>query len=120
MLSEFTGLSEAAKKKGLKGQKMYYYIFFIATREDQRGKGLSSELIRKCQERARSEGVPAWLEATTENSQRLYARLGFQVVERMVLGKGVAAADGTQCKGGEGVPIWAMVWWPDESKKLES
>lgn len=120
MMSEFTGLSEKAKKKGLKGENKYFYIFFIATREDQRGKGLSSALIRKCQERARNKGLPVWLEATTEKSQRLYSKLGFELVERMVLGKGVAGPDGARLKGGEGVPIWAMVWWPDEPEKPDS
>lgn len=118
MLVEFTGLSEKAKKTGLKGEKRFYYIFFIATREDQRGKGLSSELIKNLKERAAKEALPIWLEATTEKSMSLYSRLGFEIVERMVLGKGVVGPDGMRKDGGNGVPVWAMVWWPE--KKEES
>jgi hypothetical protein len=39
MLSEYTGLTNAAKKKALKGQKKFYYVFFVGTRYDSRGRG---------------------------------------------------------------------------------
>jgi len=112
MLVEFTGLSDAAKKKGLKGQKLYYYVFFVATTKEARGKGLSSALLRKAQERGEKEGLPVWLEATTDYSMKLYSSLGFELVEPMVLGKGKVGSDGRPKKDGEGVTCYAMVWWP--------
>ena len=118
MLVEFTGLTETAKKKGLKGQKKFYYIFFIATRGDCQGRGLSSALIRKLQQQAAVEGSPIWLEATTPKSQKIYAKLGFEIIEKIILGKGVVGPDGKKTKDGEGVPIWAMVWWPESKKAL--
>lgn len=112
MLGEFGPQTDKMKAKGLKGAKRYYYVFFLATDEKARGRGLSSVLIREAQEMGRKEGLPVWLEATTAYSWRLYEHLGFETVDRVMLGKGVAAADGTQAKGGEGVPIWGMVWRP--------
>ncbi|KAK4541434.1 hypothetical protein LTR36_008035 [Oleoguttula mirabilis] len=115
MLGEYGRATDAVKAKGLRGQSRYYYVFFLATAESCRGQGLSSALIRCAQERARAEGVPLWLEATTEYSWGLYASLGFETVERVVLGEGVAAADGTREVGGPGVPVWGMVWWPEKA-----
>ena len=46
---------------------------------------------------------------------KLYERLGFEVVGDFILGKGKVNKDAVQCKGGEGVKAWGMIWWP---KKL--
>ncbi|RDL40766.1 Acyl-CoA N-acyltransferase [Venustampulla echinocandica] len=116
MLREFTPLADACKEKGLAGCKDYYYVFLVATREDARGKGLCSAIIRYWQETAAREGVPIWLEATTEHSMHIYSKCGFKIVEEMVIGKGKAGRDGKECVGGEGFKFWGMVWWPDEKK----
>jgi hypothetical protein len=47
MLAEFTPLADAAKAKGLKGEKRYYYVFFIGTKEDERSHGYAGSLIRR-------------------------------------------------------------------------
>ena len=39
MLSEFEPLTEAAKAKGLRKGEKYYYLFFVGTKEESRGKG---------------------------------------------------------------------------------
>jgi len=115
MLGEYEPLTDASKIKGLKGCKGYYYVFFLATREAARGQGLSSALMSKAQETARADGVPLWLEATTEYSWRLYQKLGFETIDVITLGKGRADAEGSQQKGGEGVSVWTMVWWPPKA-----
>ncbi len=74
--------------------------------------GLSQALIKRYQDIAQQERLPIWLEATTRYSSQVYAKLGFETVEEIVLGKGVAAGDGTKKKGGEGVKIWGMIWRP--------
>lgn len=114
MLGEYVPLADSMKAKGLRGWKRYYYVFYVATKEEERGRGLSSALLRQVQDGARREGLPVWLEATTVGSMRLYASLGFETVGQVTLGEGIASADGTQKKGGEGVPVWGMVWWPKQ------
>ena len=120
MLAEFTPLADAAKAKGLNGRKEYFYVFFLGTHPDARGQGLGSAIMREYQARAAKGGVPLWLEATTAYSMRLYERLGFKIVDEMVLGKGKVDADGFECKGGEGVTIWGMIWDVEEVKETAS
>lgn len=116
MLVDFQAQSNKAKKKGLGGRK-FYYLFFIATQQDQRGRGLTTKLIRQYQDIARKEGYPVWLEATTKHSRDIYEHLGFTEIAEMRLGKGSAAETGLVQKDGPGVPLWAMLWEPDNTKK---
>ncbi|KAF1811986.1 hypothetical protein P152DRAFT_474223 [Eremomyces bilateralis CBS 781.70] len=113
MISEFPSAVGPAKKKGLGNQKDFYYLFFIATDPDHQGQGLASAIIRVLQERAGKEGLPIWLEATTTKSRDTYQRLGFKEVEEVRAGKGKVNADGIREKDGKGVPLWAMIWWPE-------
>jgi len=112
MLLEFGPQSDDAKAKGLKNGEKYYYLFFIATKKEKRGKGLSTALIKRYQAIATEKGTPIWLEATTSYSRDIYKKIGFEIVSEMVLGKGKAAPDGTSMVGGEGVKVWAMLWRP--------
>lgn len=75
--------------------------------------GLGTNLLTHWLSKARSENLPVYLEATTARSHRLYLKLGFKDVEAVRIGKGKAAADGTYEKGGEGVPVWCMIWEPE-------
>lgn len=70
--------------------------------------------MKHYQEKAQAENLPIWLEATTPDSRNLYLSLGFQEIEEVILGKGKVMADGTPKTGGSGVPLYAMVWWPEE------
>lgn len=72
------------------------------------------------QEIARAANLPIWLEATTAKSRNLYLSLGFQEIEKITLGKGKVTADATPKKGGPGVSLWAMVWWPESLEKSTS
>ena len=42
MLFEYTPLADVAKAKALQKGEKYYYVFFVGTREESRGKGLES------------------------------------------------------------------------------
>jgi len=117
MLGEFEPLTGKCKAKGLKGRKDYYYVFFLGTATSCRGQGLCSTIVKQYQQKAEKENKPLWLEATTEYSMKLYAKLGFEMVDEILLGKGKVGADGLQMKGGEGVKIWGMVWWPGEREE---
>lgn len=123
MLGDYQSRAHAAKRKGLsrqdgKGLVDFYYLFFISTKVEERGKGLSSALIRRFQGKVRAEGKGRvlWLESTTENSRKLYEKCGFTIVDSWVLGKGVVDKDGKTKKGGEGLRVWAMVWKLDEKQ----
>jgi GNAT superfamily N-acetyltransferase len=120
MLVEFEGKVAACRAKFLAPKEKFYYFFFIATDEEERRKGLGASIIRYYQDVARREGVTLWLEATTENSMRLYARLGFELVEVMLLGKGKVGIDGVEKRDGEGVRLWGMVWRPGKEDVLST
>lgn len=52
------------------------------------------------------------LEATTSYNLQVYANVGFQEVEEFVMGKERASTNGLRRAGGEGVTVYAMIWWP--------
>ncbi|MFD7911315.1 GNAT family N-acetyltransferase [Streptomyces sp. NPDC059752] len=54
------------------------YLVMIAVAPGRQGQGLGSELIRPVLERCDREGVPAYLEASSERSKGLYERLGWE------------------------------------------
>ncbi|MET9463371.1 GNAT family N-acetyltransferase [Streptomyces sp. NPDC006544] len=54
------------------------YLLMIAVAPGRQGEGLGRELIAPVLERCDREGVPAYLEASSERSGRLYERLGFE------------------------------------------
>jgi GNAT superfamily N-acetyltransferase len=73
------------------------YLFLIGTRPDRQGAGLGSALLRHVLERCDREGTPAYLEATTAGSRRLYLRHGLAEVGVIQLP--------------DGPPMWRM--WRD-------
>ncbi|RDW92748.1 uncharacterized protein DSM5745_00070 [Aspergillus mulundensis] len=79
--------------------------------------GLARALIESQKETAWCTEVPIWLEATTAYSRDLYLTLGFEVVEEITLGEGKVNRDGFLDKEGQGVTMWAMVWWPQPSQR---
>lgn len=81
--------------------------------------GLGSELMKHWIEKASAEGLPIYLEATTARSHQLYLKLGFVDIETLRIGVGKAAPDGTYEKGGEGVPVWCMIWDPAARKEMD-
>ena len=92
----------------------YFYVFYIATDARHRGKGLAQAVIGELQVRAQKEMRPVWLEASSPASRRVYAKCGFEDVgEEMRLGVGEVDEFGDKVgKGGVGVPLFPMVWWP--------
>ncbi|KAM3516094.1 hypothetical protein MY11210_000376 [Beauveria gryllotalpidicola] len=101
------------------GKRPFYYVFIVATVPEGRGRGLASKIIKQVLAIAQKEQKPAWLEASTESSKRVYAKLGFKEVGTVVLGKGKCDAKGLPMKGGPGVRLWPMVWEPLEESQHE-
>lgn len=84
----------------------------MGTAVDRRRQGLASAALQDVMQRARNDGRPVWLEATTRESMQLYTRHGFETVGEVVLGEGAVDAYGQPSKGGQGVTIWCMCWRP--------
>ncbi len=64
----------------------HYYFADIGVRPELQGKGLGSALMRPTLDRCDREGLPAYLEASSERSAALYERLGFAVVHEVRVG----------------------------------
>ncbi|KAF9242453.1 hypothetical protein DTO013E5_7771 [Penicillium roqueforti] len=109
---EFSGMTDNAKRLGLRGQSQYYYVFSLGTEHEHRGKGLAKAIMRDHQQAAQAANLPIWLEATSTGSRALYLSMGFEEIEEIRLGKGKVAADASPQPDGPGVSLWAMVWWP--------
>ncbi|MCX5612279.1 GNAT family N-acetyltransferase [Streptomyces sp. NBC_00047] len=60
------------------------YLLMIAVAPGRQGEGLGSELMRPVLERCDREGVPAYLEASSERSKGLYERLGWEFTGEVV------------------------------------
>jgi GNAT superfamily N-acetyltransferase len=64
----------------------HYYVRDIGVHPKEQGKGLGSALIRPTLERCDREGLPAYIEASSERSAVLYERLGFEHIEELRVG----------------------------------
>jgi hypothetical protein len=88
IFSELPTIEDQCRFKGMPGYPDvdYYYLSLVGTKNEARGHGLCSAIIRRYQAIAEKKKLPIWLEAGDEHSLRLYMSLGFKVVEKMVLG----------------------------------
>ncbi|WP_327422095.1 GNAT family N-acetyltransferase [Streptomyces sp. NBC_01527] len=57
--------------------RAHEYLLMIGVSPDRQGEGIGAALIADVLERCDREGVPAYLEASSARSRRLYERLGF-------------------------------------------
>jgi ribosomal protein S18 acetylase RimI-like enzyme len=64
------------------------YLFFLATLPQWQSRGIGSALMREVLDRCDRDGIPAYLEATSIDSQRLYLRHGFEVTGEIRLPDG--------------------------------
>ena len=55
----------------------HYYIRYVGVASRFQGRGLGTALLRPTLDRCDREGVPAYLEASSERNAALYERLGF-------------------------------------------
>jgi len=74
----------------------HYYLPFIGTDPDARGRGLGGAVLEDMLQRCDTEGVPAYLESTSIKNQALYHRHGFEVLDEL------------QWPGGG--PTWSPMW----------
>ena len=77
----------------------FYYIFAIGARKSARGKGYGTALMKRCIEIAEADDMPIYLENSKQENLRFYEGHGFEVIEKITLGKGSP-------------PMWLMVRKP--------
>ncbi len=58
------------------------YLWMIGVAPDRQGEGLGTALIESVLDRCDREGLPAYLEASSDRSRGLYERLGFEFTGR--------------------------------------
>jgi GNAT superfamily N-acetyltransferase len=75
------------------------YVALVGVREDARGHGLASAMLRRHHERLDASGTPAYLEAVSLQTAKLYASLGYQ-------------RHGEPFRIGEGGPPLYPMWRP--------
>jgi len=56
----------------------HIYVPYIGVAPESQGAGLGTRLLGRTMDRADAEGLPTYLEATSEQNAALYARLGFE------------------------------------------
>lgn len=72
----------------------HQYLFVLGTRNQWQSHGIGSALMRSVLTGCDADGVPAYLEATSERNRALYQRHGFAVTEEVRLP--------------DGPPLWCM------------
>ena len=77
--------------------ELHWHLSILATHPQQQGRGLASALLARHLERCDEEGVPAYLECSSQDNLGFYARHGFNVTEEVMF------------PGGP--PLWLM--WRD-------
>ena len=75
----------------------HLYLWFAGVHANRQGQGWGGRLLKSRLTRADQQGLPAYLEATSERNRSLYERHGFEVT-------GVLSVDGSP-------PMWQM--WRD-------
>jgi GNAT superfamily N-acetyltransferase len=67
------------------------YLGYLGTRRDRQGQGLGTQMLAEVLAGADTDGMPAYLESSSERNLPLYERNGFRVVgELQALGHGPA------------------------------
>ncbi|HEY2283415.1 MAG TPA: GNAT family N-acetyltransferase [Solirubrobacteraceae bacterium] len=78
-LPRAVGLLAAVERRHLRGAHCYFANIGVAP--DAQGQGLGSRLMRPTLDRCDEEGLPAYLEASSQRNAALYERLGFRCTE---------------------------------------
>lgn len=66
----------------------HWYLVFVGTRPEGRGKGLASGVIRTVTDECDRTNMPAYLENSNPLNTPLYERYGFKVQKTVTMGKG--------------------------------
>ena len=61
----------------------HYYFAYVGVSPEAQGRGLGTALMRPTLDRCDEEGLPAYLEASSERNAALYERLGFELKDEL-------------------------------------
>jgi ribosomal protein S18 acetylase RimI-like enzyme len=84
LMDDLRGFTEGMAAFHLHGP--HWYLPFIAVGPEHQGKGYGSQLMSHGVALADADGLPAYLEATTLDSRRLYEHHGFEVMGEIQFG----------------------------------
>jgi ribosomal protein S18 acetylase RimI-like enzyme len=76
-LPRAAGLLSAVERHHI--HEPHYYFAYIGVSPEAQGQGLGTALMRPTLDRCDEEGLPAYLEASSERNAALYERLGFEL-----------------------------------------
>jgi len=79
----------------------HYYIPYVGVTPSWQGRGQGTALLAPTLDRCDPEGLPAYLEATSERNAALYERLGFVTTRELHLGSSP--------------PLWLMLRQPEQA-----
>jgi GNAT superfamily N-acetyltransferase len=74
-------LGAAMERRHLR--ERHYYVRDVGVLPSMQGNGLGNALMRPTLDRCDRQGLPAYLEASSERSAALYERLGFQLTDEL-------------------------------------
>lgn len=87
--SEFLPLLHETKETVLGPRdKDSYYLVYLGTKEESRGRGYCRKLVEHITKRADEEGRACYLESSNDANPIIYGKLGFHVVKRISLVEG--------------------------------
>jgi ribosomal protein S18 acetylase RimI-like enzyme len=91
-LVRFFGLRTASVLGGLEGMearhpqdRSHWYLFILGTEPAARGRGLGSALLAQVLARVDADGLPAYLESSSERNLALYGRHGFEIIDEVAI-----------------------------------
>jgi hypothetical protein len=112
LLKEWQIYTERMRREYV-GDRPFYHLGFLGRNPDPKipsVKGAVSAVVLPFLERARDEGVVAWLEATSESAVEIYEHFGFRVCEVVRIGEGRVNEKGWPEVGGTGERAWGMIF----------
>jgi ribosomal protein S18 acetylase RimI-like enzyme len=91
-LARFLGLRTASVLAGLDRMEArhphdpsHWYLFILGTEPAAQGRGLGSALLAHMLVRVDADGMPAYLESSSERNLALYGRHGFEITSEVAI-----------------------------------
>jgi ribosomal protein S18 acetylase RimI-like enzyme len=91
-LVRFLGLRTASILGGLERMearhpqdRAHWYLFILGTEQAAQGRGLGSAMLAHMLARVDADGMPAYLESSSERNLALYGRHGFEITSEVVI-----------------------------------